>query len=79
MSVYKKHGAAGLNRKTIKEAYSVQFKMDVLNFMKRTGASVAETALQFGLTNPNDYYLEEGILRRWRRSPKPKERTAIHV
>ncbi|MFC2947111.1 transposase, partial [Virgibacillus sediminis] len=27
VSVYKKHGAAGLNRKTIKEAYSVQFKM----------------------------------------------------
>src|SRR6478609_5817222 len=39
-------------RKKKKVNYSVQFKLDVLSFMKRTGSSVIETALQFGLTNP---------------------------
>ncbi|VEF47784.1 transposase [Bacillus freudenreichii] len=52
VAVYKRYGAAGLNRKKNNEVYSVQFKLDVLSFMKRTGASVTETALQFGLTNP---------------------------
>ncbi|QTD41963.1 helix-turn-helix domain-containing protein [Sporosarcina sp. Te-1] len=39
-------------RKKNHEVYSVQFKLDVLSFMKRTGASRAETALHFGMTNP---------------------------
>jgi transposase-like protein len=33
--------------------YSVQFKLYVLSFMKKTRSSVVETALQFGLTNPS--------------------------
>lgn len=53
VNVYKKHGAVGLARKKVKEVYSIQFKMDVLSFMKRTGASLTETALHFGLTNPS--------------------------
>lgn len=52
VAVYKKHGVEGLYRKKNNAVYSVQFKLDVLSFMKRTGASVTETALQFGLTNP---------------------------
>ena len=52
VNVYKEHGVAGLSRKKKKEVYSVQFKLDVLSFMKRTDASRAETALHFGLTNP---------------------------
>ncbi|WP_186673973.1 helix-turn-helix domain-containing protein [Sporosarcina sp. BP05] len=52
VSAYKKHGVVGLFRKKGKEVYSVQFKLDVLSFMKRTGASQTETALHFGLTNP---------------------------
>ncbi|WP_252502293.1 helix-turn-helix domain-containing protein [Sporosarcina sp. Marseille-Q4943] len=51
--VYKKYGAEGLLRKKSHEVYSVQFKLDVLSFMKRTGASQPETALHFGLTNPS--------------------------
>ena len=42
----------GLIKKKHKETYSVQFKLDVLSFMKRTGSSEMETALHFGLTNP---------------------------
>ncbi|WP_257208983.1 helix-turn-helix domain-containing protein [Bacillus sp. AFS031507] len=42
----------GLKRKNGKDIYSVQFKLDVLSFMKRTGSSETETALHFGLTNP---------------------------
>jgi len=52
VATYKKYGEAGLDRKKNKQIYSVQFKLDVLSFMKRTGASVTETALHFGLTNP---------------------------
>ncbi|AXI00245.1 transposase [Sporosarcina sp. PTS2304] len=63
---YQKYGVEGLTRKNINEIYSVQFKLDVLNFRKRTGASLTETALHFGLTNPpmisswNKKFLEGG-------------------
>jgi transposase len=49
---YEKFGEEGLKRKRNKIAYSVQFKLEVLSFMKRTGSSEMETALTFGLTNP---------------------------
>ncbi|MHC0039767.1 transposase [Pseudoneobacillus sp. C159] len=49
---YEKFGAEGLKKKNQNKTYSVQFKLDVLSFMKRTGSSVTETALAFGLTNP---------------------------
>ena len=52
INVYKQQGAAGLSRKKKNKIYSVQFKLDVLSFMKRTGASQTETALHFGLNNP---------------------------
>ena len=52
VKVYKEYGAIGLSRKKIQETYSVQFKLDVLSFMKRTGATLTETAIHFGLTNP---------------------------
>ena len=45
-------GEKGLLRKRQKRTYSVQFKLDVLSFMKRTGSSETETALHFGLSNP---------------------------
>jgi transposase len=53
VKVYEKFGEKGLMRKKNKETYSVQFKLDVLSFMKRTGSSEADTALHFGLTNPS--------------------------
>jgi transposase len=67
VNVYQKYGAIGLSRKKKHEIYSVQFKLDVLSFMERTGASRAETALHFGLTNPpmisswNKKFLEGGV------------------
>ncbi|MCZ2259334.1 transposase, partial [Sporosarcina sp. G11-34] len=35
--VYKEYGVEGLFRKESNEVYSVQFKLDVLSFIKRTG------------------------------------------
>ena len=66
VKIYEKFGDEGLLRKKNKKAYPVQFKLDVLSFMKRTGSSVMETALQFGLTTPsmitswNKTLLEDG-------------------
>ncbi|WP_342511241.1 transposase [Sporosarcina sp. FSL K6-1522] len=53
VNVYKKIGAVGLFRRKKNEVYSIQFKLDVLSFMKRTGASLTETALNFGIINPS--------------------------
>lgn len=52
VKLYEKFGMDGLMRKKHNQTYSVQFKLDVLSFMKRTGSSEMETALHFGLTNP---------------------------
>lgn len=67
IKLYKELGEDGLKRKKNKETYSVQFKLDVISFMKRTGSSETETALHFGLTNPpmigkwKKLFLEDGI------------------
>ena len=64
---YKEFGRKGLAIKKKKATYSVQFKVDVLHFMKQTGASYQETAIQFKLNNPsliakwNSIFLKEGI------------------
>jgi transposase len=66
VKVYEKYGVEGLILKQHNEVYSVQFKMDVLDYMENTGASVLNTALHFGLTNPpiitawKKVYLEGG-------------------
>ncbi|WP_226085552.1 helix-turn-helix domain-containing protein [Mesobacillus sp. S13] len=52
VKIYEKFGMEGLMRKLQKKVYPVQFKLDVLSFMTRTGFSETETALHFGLTNP---------------------------
>nr|WP_106779154.1 helix-turn-helix domain-containing protein [Lysinibacillus timonensis] len=49
---YKEFGRNGLSVKKTKQFYSVQFKIDVLNFMKRTGASYQDTAIHFNLNDP---------------------------
>lgn len=64
---YKEFGREGLAIKKKKATYSVQFKVDILHFMKQTGASYQETAIQFKLNNPsliakwNSTFLKEGI------------------
>ena len=64
---YKEWGPNGLAVKTKKQFYSVQFKLDVLNFMKQTGASYQDTAIRFNMNNPNliaswnSKFLKEGM------------------
>lgn len=55
---YKSQGVEGLKRRKRKEAYSVQFKLDTVQFMLETGASYQETADQFNLNNP-------ALIHRW--------------
>ena len=50
---YEAFGKDGLRRKQSKQVFSVQFKSDVLHFMKQTGASYQDTAIRFKLNNPN--------------------------
>jgi transposase len=52
IKIYEKLGAEGLKKKSTNKPYSVQFKLDVLSFMKRTGSSETVTALHFGISNP---------------------------
>jgi transposase len=64
---YKAFGEDGLRKKPSKQVFSVQLKLDVLNFMKQTGASYQNTAIQFNMNNPsviaNWYrtFLKEGV------------------
>ncbi|WP_078428007.1 helix-turn-helix domain-containing protein [Alkalihalobacterium alkalinitrilicum] len=55
---FKTQGIEGLKRKKVKEAYSIQFKLDTIQFMLETGASYQETADQFRLNNPS-------LIHRW--------------
>lgn len=77
VSAYKAFGEDGLRRKRSKRVYSVQFKLDVLHFMKQTGASYQETAIEFNMNDPsiivnwNRTFLKEGIEGL---KPKPKGR-----
>jgi len=64
---YKAFGEEGLQRKTKHEEYPVQFKLDVLKFMKQTGASYQDTAIRFNMNEPsliatwNSKFLKEGV------------------
>jgi transposase len=48
---YKAYGQEGLHNMRSKTVYSVQFKLNVLNFMKQTGASYQDTAIEFKMNN----------------------------
>ncbi|MFD2639501.1 helix-turn-helix domain-containing protein [Piscibacillus salipiscarius] len=50
---YKSFGEDGLRSKRSNTVYSVQFKLDVLNFKRQTGASYIDTAIKFKLNNPS--------------------------
>ena len=39
VQAYEEFGIEGLMKKTKKQFYSVQYKLDILNFIKQTGAS----------------------------------------
>jgi transposase len=53
VGAYKEFGESGLRRKHSKQFYPVNFKLDVLNFMKQTGASYQDTAFNFKINNPS--------------------------
>ncbi|MFD2639572.1 transposase, partial [Piscibacillus salipiscarius] len=53
VDAYKALGEDGLRRKRSTTVYPVQFKLDVLNFIRQTGASYKETAIEFKLNNPS--------------------------
>ena len=55
---YKTKGMERLKRRKTKEVYSVQFKLDTIQFMLKTGASYQETTEQFRLNNPS-------LIHRW--------------
>lgn len=50
-----------------KQFYSIQLKLDLLHFMKQTGASYLDTAIRCKMNNPsviakwNSTFLKEGI------------------
>ena len=45
VQAYQAFGQEGLQKKQTNQVYSVQFKVDVLHFMKQTGASYQDTAI----------------------------------
>ncbi|WP_144561756.1 helix-turn-helix domain-containing protein, partial [Bacillus mycoides] len=51
VGLYKKYGIEGLRSRYTN--YSVQFKMDVLNFMNETGTSLLETAVIYNIPDPS--------------------------
>ena len=57
---YQAFGQEGLQKKKTNQVYSVQFKVDVLHFMKQTGASYQDTAIEFEMNEPS-------IVARWNR------------
>lgn len=72
---YEYHGEKAFEKSYT--AYSIPYKLDVLNFMKENGTSPNEAAVIFNISSP-------GIIRRWRSQfnadgidalkPKPKGR-----
>ncbi|MEZ2458320.1 helix-turn-helix domain-containing protein [Salinicoccus roseus] len=52
VNAYRSQGMTGITRRTKKAVYSVQFKLDTIQFILDTGASYPETAAQFKLNNP---------------------------
>lgn len=64
---YKTFGEEGLRNKRSRKVYSVQFKLNIINFMKQTGASYQDTAIEFQMNNPSlianwkSSFLHEGM------------------
>ena len=80
VKAYKSQGMDGLKRRKTKREYSVQFKLDTIQFMLNTGASYLDTAVHFNLNNPS-------LIIRWMKefheqgveglNPKPKGRPSM--
>ena len=65
--IYQKLGEEGLKMEPPQESYTVQFKLDVLHFIKSTGASYFDTAMKFNIHTPaliglwKNTLLEKGV------------------
>ncbi|KRG11713.1 transposase [Virgibacillus soli] len=76
---FKTFGREGLSRKKRNRHYSVQFKLDVLNYKLRTGESYQTTASAFGL---HDSSIIVGWMEKWRKEgmtglSRPKGRPSM--
>jgi transposase len=60
VKAYKLQGMDGLKRRKTQREYSVQFKLDTIQFMLNTGASYLDTAVHFNLNNPS-------LIARWKK------------
>jgi transposase len=60
---YEQHGVEAFNKSYT--AYSVEFKLDVLNYMNNHGTSPNETAAIFNITSP-------ALIRKWRTQVETK-------
>lgn len=54
---YKKYGAEGLVVQSGRRIYGGSFKVSVLNWLKQHRASLTETALNFGISEPSTVWL----------------------
>jgi len=77
---YRKYGVEGLSAKRTRDTYSAQFKLEVLGYMKQTGASTTETAFLFGVRSPalisswNTAFLRGGVGALERPKGRPKDK-----
>lgn len=56
VQLYKRHGPTILKTKRIHEAYSSEFKLNILNWKKRYHETYEAAAIKFGITNPAIIY-----------------------
>jgi transposase len=80
VKAYETQGMDGLIRSRTKKEYSVQFKLDAIQFMLNTGASHLDTAIHFKLNNASlivrwmEKFRERGVEGL---KPKPKGRPSM--
>ena len=65
VKIYQAFGEKALEWKSKNKTYSVQFKLDVLNYKIRTGKSYQDVAIAFGMT-------ERSLIVNWMRAWKQK-------
>ena len=63
------HGVKGLEEGT---NYSIKFKMDVLNYMNETGASIEEATAVFNVSS-------SGVVGRWKHLYEANEKDALKL
>lgn len=61
VKLYEARGVKGFEKNYT--TYSLEFKLDVINFMNKTGASLRETASRFNISSPSIVYKWEKLLK----------------